>query len=102
MLGRTGPSPGADVFREDGVDAGARGFIRIDNTLIGVALVSSNATEAGSARVFENATHATRVVEQLKTGAAHEESDSVEERGSLTITHNGATQTITVSGGVAC
>lgn len=102
MLARTEASPGADIFREDGVETGAKGFIRIDNVLVDVALVSGQSTESGAARTFEDATHATRIVEDLKTGAAHQESDSVEESGTLAITHNGATQAIQVTGGVAC
>ncbi|HWA01411.1 MAG TPA: hypothetical protein VG841_13960 [Caulobacterales bacterium] len=102
MLGRVNAQPGADVFREDGVDTGAKGFIRIDGVLIQVNLVSANATEQGGARAFADASRSTQVVETLTTGAAHEESDSVEESGALTVTHNGATQILQVSGGTAC
>ena len=102
-LSRTGAAPSAgEIFREDGVDTGAVGFVRIDGALIAVNLVSSNGNEKGGTRTFADKANTTQIVETLTTGAAHEEADSVEESGSLAITHNGATQTIQVEGGTAC
>jgi predicted small lipoprotein YifL len=102
-LSRQGaPVSASMVFAEDAVDQGAKGFIRIDGALINVDLVSSTSSETGGARVFEDATQTTRILETLVTGAAHEEADSVEESGTLAVTHGGATQTLNVVGGTAC
>lgn len=101
-LGRTGAPSTGDIFREDGVDTGARGFIRIDGQLLSLSLVSSNANEHGGTRSFADAAQTTQVVETLTTGEGHPESDSVDETGTLVVTHNGATQTIQVEGGTAC
>lgn len=90
------------IFAEDGVDTGAKGFIRVDGQLINVALSAATGDEQHSTRNFTDSNHAIEIVESLTTGAAHEESDSVEESGTLAITYHGATQTIEVEGGVAC
>ncbi|MES1199315.1 MAG: hypothetical protein ABUS48_04970 [Pseudomonadota bacterium] len=102
MLQRKGAQPGADVFRAAGGDHDAQGFMRIDGALVTLTLVSANITEQGGTRTFSDATHATQVLETLTTGATHEEADSVEQSGTLTITRNGGTQTIAVEGGTAC
>src|SRR5262249_31820082 len=102
MLGRAGPSNGAigrDIFREDGVATGAKGYVRIDGALIEVDLVSSNQDDKGGTRSFGDKQHTTQIVENLVTGAAHEESDSVEQSGTLVVTHNGVSQTVRVRGG---
>ena len=100
-LSRESASAGA-VFAEDAVDAGAIGFVRINGALIVVNLVSGNSSVEGGTRTFEDATHTTRIVETIVAGAAHEESDSVEETGTLEVTHHGAAQTLNVVGGTAC
>jgi len=103
MLSRADARPSAgDIFREDGVESGAKGFVRIDGALIQVDLVRSDQNEKGGTRTFADKTHATQIVETLTTGAAHQESDSVEQSGTLAVTHNGATQTLRVAGGTAC
>ncbi len=99
-LNRTGSTD--TIFAEDGVDAGAKGFIRIDGQLINVALAAGTGDEQHSTRNFADANHTVAIVESLTTGAAHEESDSVEESGILAITYKGATQTVQVEGGTAC
>ena len=104
MLSRVGaPSSAGDVFRAGGGDdKSVQGFIRIDGTLITLGLVNASADEKGGVRTFADAQHTTQVVETLTAGAAHEESDSVEESGTLAVTHNGAAQTLHVTGGTAC
>ena len=100
MLNRTG---GREmIFAEDAVDAGAKGFIRIDGQLINVGLTAASGDEHHSTRNFADADHTLSVVESLTTGAAHEQSDSVEEAGTLAVTYKGATQTMPVEGGTAC
>jgi hypothetical protein len=102
-LSRAGSAVNAgQVFVEDAIDSGAKGYIKIDGAVLTVTLVDTNADEQGGTRVFETDDHATRVVETLVTGAAHEEADSVEESGSIVVTHNGASQTLQVAGGTAC
>ena len=96
-----GKSPG-ELFVEDGVDTGARGLLRINGYLVSVDLVSNIQTETGGTRTFADKEKTVTVVETLKTGAQHPESDSVDMSGTLTVTHNGATQTIAVTGGTAC
>ncbi len=90
------------VFIEDGVDTGAHGYIRIDGTKYRVDLTSSVQDEKGGVRVFADKTSDLTVTEKLKTGEAHEESDSVEQSGTITVTYKGVTQTIAVEGGTAC
>src|SRR5262249_9987706 len=102
MLSRVGAPSAGDIFREDGVDTGAKGFLRIDGALIQVDLVNSNASEKGGTRTFADKANTTQIVETLTTGASHQDSDSVDETGTLAVTHNGATQTIQVEGGTAC
>jgi hypothetical protein len=94
---------GADtIFAEDGVDTGAKGFIRIDGHLIDVSLINATGDEQHSTRSFVDANHTVQIVEDLTVGAAHEESDSVEQSGSIAVTYGGATQNIQVEGGTAC
>ncbi|MES1156604.1 MAG: hypothetical protein ABUL73_02385 [Alphaproteobacteria bacterium] len=104
MLSRAGAAPSdGDVFRAGGDDdKTVQGFIRIDGALITLGLVNASITEKGGARTFADAQHATQVVETLTTGEAHEEADSVDESGTLAVTHNGATETLQVTGGTAC
>ena len=90
------------IFAEDSVDAGAKGFIRVDGQLIDVGLTAASGDQQHSTRNFADADHTIEIVESLTSGAAHEESDSVEESGALAITYHGATQTIPVEGGAAC
>jgi hypothetical protein len=99
-LSRTGSND--TIFAEDGVASGAKGVIRIDGRLIDVALLAASDDEEHSRRNFADANHTTEIVESLTTGERHEESDSVEETGTLAVTYRGATQTIGVAGGVAC
>jgi len=102
------PESAGPVFRESSSDTEGIGFIRIDGALIRVRLSSrkadqSSATDAHAyTRVFEDASHAIRVVEALKNGATHEQADSTEHTGSLTVIYRGATQTLRVEGGTAC
>lgn len=99
-LSRTGSTD--MIFAEDGVDTGAKGVMRVDSQLINVGLTSANAGEHSGTRTFADLNRTLAIVETLKTGASHEESDSVEESGTLAITYRGATQTIEVEGGAAC
>jgi len=93
---------GDTIFAEDGVDTGAKGFIRIDGQLINVGLTAGSGDEQHATRNFADADHTLAIVESLTTGATHQETDSVEESGTLAVTYKGATQTIEVEGGVAC
>ena len=90
------------VFLEDGVDTGAHGYIRIDGTKYRVDLTSSVQDEKGGTRVFADKASGLTLTEVLKTGEAHEESDSVEQSGTITVTFKGMTKTIAVEGGTAC
>ncbi len=96
---------GRDIFRVIGE---ARGLIRINGTLIHVSQVHAESREdgegqpIGSMSVFEDASHATRVVATLKFGAYNEAADSTEHTGTLTITYKGLTQRVRVEGGTAC
>ena len=90
------------VFLEDGVDTGAHGYIRIDGTKYRVDLTSSVQDEKGGTRVFADKASGLTLTEVLKTGEAHEESDSVEQSGTVAVTFKGVTKTIAVEGGTAC
>lgn len=100
-LSRRGDTSG-EIFLEDGVDSGAKGFIRIDGALINVGLVDLTESETGATRTFADAAHTVRIVETLTVGQAHEESDSVDMSGTLAVTYRGATQNFPVEGGTAC
>jgi hypothetical protein len=94
---------GADtVFAEDGADVGARGFIRLDGRLISVGLTGASGDNRRATRNFANPDQSVAIVESLTTGAAHEDSDSVEQSGTIAVTYRGATQTVQVDGGTAC
>jgi hypothetical protein len=90
------------VFLEDGIDTGAHGYIRIDGTKYRVDLTSSVQDEKGGTRVFADKASGLTLTEVLKTGDAHEESDSVEQSGTITVTFKGVTKTVAVEGGTAC
>jgi len=90
------------VFLEDGVDTGAHGYIRIDGTKYRVDLTSSVQDEKGGVRVFADAKAGLTVTEKLKVGEAHQESDSVDQSGTITVTVKGVTKEIAVDGGTAC
>jgi hypothetical protein len=102
------PEPAGPVFRESSSDTEGIGFIRIDGAPIRVRLSSSKADQSSAAdaqaytHVFEDASHAIRVVEALKNGATNEQADSTEHTGSLTVIYRGARQTLRVEGGTAC
>ncbi len=90
------------VFLEDGVDTGAHGYVRIDGTKYRVDLTTSVIDEKGGVRVFADAKSGLTVTEKLKTGEAHQESDSVDQAGTITVSFKGVTQEIAVKGGTAC
>lgn len=105
MLRRAGASPAAgDVLRvgEFERDTGPIGFMRIDGALIRLRRISSSETEQTIHDVFANEDGATRVEERLRIGAVNEEADSTAHNGMIVVTHNGAKQTVRVSGGTAC
>jgi len=91
-----------DIFRASAADNDAPGFVKIDGSVIRVDLTSAAGDEKSHARTFESADRKTSVIETLTTGAAHPDSDSVEQSGSLEITHNGEKRTFPVEGGTAC
>ena len=93
---------GGDIFRASAADKDASGFLKIDGEVVQVDLVSAEGDEKSHVRSFESADKKTSVVESLITGEAHPESDSVEQSGSIEVTHDGAKQTIEVKGGTAC
>jgi hypothetical protein len=91
------------LFAEDAVDTGAKGFIKINGALINVTLTNTTGGESSpEVRTFEDSAHTVTVVESTTLGEAHEEADSVERSGTLTVTFGDATQTIPVDGGTAC
>jgi hypothetical protein len=105
MMRRTGVAPSdGDVYRVGQLEAddSAIAFVRIDGVLIRLNLVSAEITERTIHRVFASADQSTRVVERLRIGAVNEAADSTAHSGVLTITHNGAAQTVRVTGGAAC
>ncbi len=100
MLSR--PSGTASLFFEDGVDDGAKGYMRIDGKLIRVNLTASNRGETGGKRVFASADKALTVTEDYKTGESHPNGDSVDLSGTLTVTYKGLQQSVPFEGGTAC
>lgn len=93
---------GAEIFRASAADSDAPGFLKIDGDVVQVDLVSSEGDEKSRVRTFESSDKKTSVVESLVSGEAHQESDSVEQSGSIEVTHDGAKQTFDVKGGIAC
>jgi len=103
VFSRIGAPPAtADIFVEDAVDTGAKGLMKIDGKLVGVKLVSQTQSDKGGLRLFKSDDGKLSIAENYVTGKSHEESDSVELSGELTITWNGASQAIKVEGGTAC
>ena len=101
-LQRASSETGRAIFAEDGVDTNAVGFIRINDKLVKVGLVTSTPNDKGGIRVFASHDQSVRITETYRTGASHQESDSVDLTGTLVVTVNGESQTFTVSGGTAC
>ncbi|WP_246326953.1 hypothetical protein [Burkholderia guangdongensis] len=97
-LSRIQGSSDLPIFREDGVQSGATGFIRIDGKLIVLHLVGAS----GAARTFADTQKTTWVVETLKAGKAHQELDQQDESGTIKVTHGGLTQVIQVEGSAIC
>ena len=97
-----GSQPRNNLFVEDAVDTDAKGLIKIDGAMIGVKLVSQTHTSKGGLRLFRSADRKLSVAENYITGTAHEDTDSVEMSGTLTVTWNGVSQAIKVDGGTAC
>ncbi len=102
VFSRIGAQPGASLFVEDAVDTDAKGLMKIDGQMIGVKLVSQTQSGKGGLRLFRSADGKLTVAENYITGTAHEDTDSVEMTGNLTITWKGASQSIKVEGGTAC
>lgn len=93
---------GGEIFRASAADNDAPGFLKIDGAVVQVDLVSSEGDEKSRVRTFESADKKTSVIESLVTGEAFPESDSVEQSGSIEITHDSAKQSFEVKGGTAC
>jgi hypothetical protein len=102
VFGPAGAKPGADIFVEDAVDTDAKGLMKVDGQMVGVKLVSQTQSGKGGLRLFRSADGKLSVAENYVTGTSHEDSDSVELSGTLTVTWNGASQAIKVDGGTAC
>ncbi len=102
VFSRAGSQPDNNLFVEDAVDTDAKGLMKIDGTMIGVKLASQTHTSKGGLRLFRSADGKLSVAENYITGTAHEDTDSVEMSGTLTVTWNGTSQAIKVDGGTAC
>jgi len=102
VFGPVGAKPGNDIFVEDAGDTDGKGLMKIGGRKIGLKLVSQTQSDKGGLRLFRSADGKLSVAENYVTGTAHEDSDSVEMSGTLTVTWNGASQAIKVEGGTAC
>ena len=102
VFSRAGSQPGNNLFVEDAVDTDAKGLMKIEGTMVGLKLVSQTHTSKGGLRLFRSADRKLSVAENYITGTAHEDTDSVEMSGTLTVTWNGVSQSIKVDGGTAC
>ena len=102
VFSRAGDPAGNNLFVEDSVDTDAKGLMKIDGQMVGLKLVSQTHTSKGGLRLFRSADGKLSVAENYVTGTAHEDTDSVEMTGNLTVTWNGASQSIKVEGGTAC
>ena len=102
VFSRAGDPAGNNLFVEDSVDTDAKGLMKIDGQMVGLKLVSQTHTSKGGLRLFRSADGKLSVAENYITGTAHEDTDSVEMSGTLTVTWNGASQAIKVDGGTAC
>ena len=102
VFGRAGGQAGADIFVEDAGDTDGKGLMKIDGKMIGLKLVSQTQSDKGGLRQFKSADGKLSVAENYVNGTAHEDTDSVEMTGNLTVTWNGSSQSIKVEGGTAC
>lgn len=102
MLFRGNDAPHGQIFAEDGVDTDGVGFIKINDKVIKLALTSSTHSDKGGVRVFTSADKALVVTENYIIGASHEESDSVDLKGTLDVSYKGELQSFIVNGGTAC
>ncbi len=102
VFGRVGATPGNDLFVEDAGDTDGKGLMKIDGQKIGLKLVSQTQSDKGGMRLFRSADGKLSVTENYLTGAAHEDTDSVELTGDLTVVWKGESQAVKVEGGTAC
>ncbi len=102
VFGPAGSQPGADIFVEDASDTDGKGLMKIDGKMIGLKLVSQTQSDKGGLRQFRSADGKLSIAENYVNGTAHEDTDSVEMTGTLTVTWNGSSQSIKVEGGTAC
>ena len=102
VFSRAGDPAGNNLFVEDSVDTDAKGLMKIDGQMVGLKLVSQTHSAKGGLRLFRSADGKLSIAENYITGTAHEDTDSVEMTGNLTVTWNGASQSIKVEGGTAC
>ena len=102
VFGPAGGQPGSDIFVEDANDTDGKGLMKIDGKKIGLKLVSQTQSDKGGLRQFKSADGKLSIAENYVNGTAHEDTDSVEMTGTLTVTWNGSSQSIKVEGGTAC
>ena len=102
MLFRGNDAPRGQIFAEDGVDSDGVGFIKINDQVIKLALTSSTHSDKGGVRIFSSADKTMVVTENYLIGASHEESDSVDLKGTLDVSYKGELQSFIVNGGTAC
>lgn len=102
MLYRGNDAPRGQIFAEDGVDTDGVGYIKLNDKVIKLALTSSTHSDKGGVRVFTSADKALVVTENYIIGASHEESDSVDLKGTLDVSYKGELQSFIVNGGTAC
>ena len=102
VFGPLGAKPESDIFVEDAGDTDGKGLMKINEKMIGLKLVSQTQSEKGGLRQFKSADGKLSVAENYVTGTAHEDTDSVEMTGTLTVIWNGSSQSIKVEGGTAC
>jgi len=102
VFGPVGAKPDNDIFVEDAGDTDGKGLMKIDGRMVGLKLVSQTQSDKGGLRQFKSADGKLSVAENYVNGTAHEDTDSVEMTGTLTVTWNGGSQSIKVEGGTAC
>ena len=102
VFGPVGAQPGNDIFVEDAGDTDGKGLMKINGDKVGLKLVSQTQSDKGGLRLFRSADGKLSVAENYVNGTAHEDTDSVEMTGTLTVTWNGASQAVKVEGGTAC
>lgn len=99
---RSGASDSDGFFIEQATDTRAIGVLRLKDRAVKLRLETSTGTDKMTHRVFVDVHHDIRLQETIHFETQHPDSDSVELKGTITITLKGKSTKIAVLGATLC